>query len=281
MTLSEIILSGKERLHSAKLECADPALHMVQIAAAALNIEPSSVYLKWDEPIGSGADKIEAILKRRLTGEPFQYIVGYEWFWNSKFEVGPGVLIPRRETECLIEFILEKFPEGAQTVVELGAGSGNIGVSALLERPAWRWHGYEISDDARKYLEKNVQTLAPGSAYTVHPGDFFKQTPGTLYDALVANPPYVPQGNLATLSKEVGHEPRLALDGGEKGMDVIEKLARIGKTLVRSGGFLVLEIGYDQEALGKLCLTSEGWLDVECRKDYAGLPRVLTGRRPQ
>jgi len=282
MKLSEIIVSGKERLKSAGLQCADPQLHMIQIAAAALGVTPTGIYRKWEDEIGETQTQIETILKRRLTGEPFQYIVGHEDFWESTFAVGPGVLIPRRETECLVEFVLQHLPHSPQSIAELGAGSGNIGISVMLERPDWTWHAYELSPEALPYLRENAQTLLPTKEdrYQIHTGDFFTLTANTQFDALISNPPYVSHDQLPLLSKEVRHEPVLALDGGGRGMDVIQRLMSHGKKLVRPGGFIILEIGYDQEELARRCLSEHGWTQVECRKDYADLPRVLSGRRP-
>ncbi len=283
MKLSEIIFSGRERLRSAKLECHDPLLHMVQIVAFALQVPPAGVYLRWEDEVGEHEAKIEALLSRRLQAEPFQYLVGYEWFWDSKFIVGPGVLIPRRETEHVVECCLEKLPSRSLRIAELGAGSGNIGVSLLLERPTWQWYGYEQSAQAFSYLERNRENLLESQSTRYHPrlGDFFsmavKEAP---FDAIVSNPPYVVHGEISRLSREVSHEPVAALDGGSRGMDVIERLASEAKAWVAPGGFLIVEIGYDQRDLAKNCFLDQGWIDIECRNDYAGLPRVVLGKRP-
>jgi release factor glutamine methyltransferase len=283
MTLGELILEGKARLASAGLECADPFLHMKQIAEAALSLSSSALVLRWEEPVsGTQREAIEAILVRRLTGEPFQYIVGYEWFWDSKFAVGPGVLIPRPETELLLELLFQTERRPELRVAELGAGTGILGISALQERPEWTWTAWENNPASLPYVERNLSLLAPPirPQYRLQPGDFFAGVEAASpFDWLVANPPYVARGELAGLSREVRHEPPLALDGGPTGLDLVERLLDLAPKILAPGGGVLLEIGSDQGPGVLDRLKRVGLLDARIEKDLAGRDRVAYGRR--
>jgi release factor glutamine methyltransferase len=278
MKISEIISTGRTRIHEAGLECADPLLHMKQIAEAALDTDATGLYLRWESELSvDEIRRIEAILTRRLAGEPFQYIVGYEWFWKSKFQVGPGALIPRRETEVLLEVLLQEAGEAPIRCAELGPGTGIIGISALLERPRWEWLAFELNLQSLPYLNANNRTLLPPAApFSVVPGDFFllagEKGP---YDWVVSNPPYVATAELPKLSREVRHEPPLALDGGAEGLDVIGRLALDAKRLLKPAGRILLEIGSEQESAVSTLFWSEGYNSVRVIRDYAKLPRVL------
>lgn len=273
MKLRDLIHTGKEKLRAAGLQVADPQLHMQQIVAGALGWESTQVYLQLDRDLTSFENqKIEAVLSRRLAGEPFQYILGYEWFWDAKFDVGPGCLIPRRETELIVEECL-KLPWGEARVAELGAGSGNIGLSVGAERPGWKWFAFEKSPAAYAYAEKNQARLkVPG--YHLEAADFFaaagKQAP---YDLIVSNPPYVTAEELKQVAIEVTHEPHLALSGGVDGLEIIRPLVSAASSWLKPGGRLLFEIGSGQGPAA-LALLSQ-WSSPMCLKDYAGLDRLI------
>jgi len=276
--IRDYIAAGKSRIAAAGLECADPLLHMRQIVAAGMGWSTTQLYLHWEEELTPEAEaKLEALMKRRLTGEPYQYIVGEEWFWRSRFAVGPGVLIPRRETELLVETALQRLPATALRIAELGPGSGNIGISCLLERPQWEWHGFELNPESLPYLEENLRTV---DSYKLHRGDFFelakKYGP---YDAILSNPPYVKGSEWPGLSKEVRSEPKMALDGGVSGLEIVSRLVRDSVYLLKPGGILALEIGNDQEESSRQLAEGNSFTQVEVLKDYSGHPRLLWARR--
>lgn len=278
--LSEIVNDGTRRLAEAQLQCADPRLHMRQIACVGLKCGMARIFSRWDDPVPpEEAGRIEAFLKRRLTGEPFQYILGSESFWKSDFEVGRGVLIPRKETEGLVEQLLKKETGERPRIVELGAGSGNIGISVLRERPKWIWWAFEASHPALAYARKNAQKLLPPDAsYQVVAQDFFVGAPQHgPFDWLVANPPYVPQADMETLSREVRHEPKEALAAGPDGLDVIRRLVSLLPKFLKDGGRVLLEIDSSQGESGPRLLEEAGLKDVELFRDYSGQPRVLYG----
>ncbi len=281
MTLREYLNDGKKRIEAASLECADPLLHMKQIAEAALDLPTSGLISRWEDPLSPPERaRIETVLTRRLRGEPFQYIVGYEWFWDCRFAVGPGALIPRRETECLVEAALEHIPTTAR-VAELGAGTGVLGITCLRERPEWTWVAWENNPASLPYIQINQDLLPPFADYKLCKTDFFEGVVNEVrFDWVVANPPYVRRSELPKLSKEVRHEPAQALDGGESGLDILEKMIALAPRFLTSGGGLLLEIGSDQGPAAFELMQAAKLRDAAILKDYAGLDRVAFARMP-
>lgn len=282
MTLSEFIITGKAKIMKAGLQCADPLLHMKQIAEFGLGMTTTKLYLRWDDTLTAIEEKrLEGLLERRLTGEPFQYIAGEEWFWDSRFQVGPGVLIPRRETELIVETLLTRETREKLRIAELGAGSGNIGISIVLERPSWEWHAFELNPETLPYSRTNKERLLPREAsYFLHEGDFFSEAPNFApFDWIVSNPPYIGRREVLGLSKEVRHEPPLALVGGERGLEVIEKLVALSERLLSAGGGFLCEIGADQGQAVREFFNRKGFGPAEILLDYAGLPRAVVARK--
>lgn len=279
MRYRDYIVAGKARLESARLECADPLLHMKQMVEAALGIDSSELIRRWDAPLSeSDRAPIELLLARRLTGEPFQYIVGYEDFWKGRFAVGPGVLIPRPETELLVDLALQHLPKGPLDIAELGAGSGIIGISLLQERP-WRWHAWESNPATIPYLKRNLSLLPRSARYVLYEEDYFegivKQPP---MDWWISNPPYVTRDELPRLSREIRHEPPLALDGGPTGLEVVGRMLEMAPKRLKPGGGVLLEIGSDQGPRALELLRKIGYREARIEKDLAGRDRVAYGR---
>jgi release factor glutamine methyltransferase len=282
MKVADWLNQATQALQAAALECADPRLHARQILegvtgwTAAQCLTRSEAMLDKDQ-----LAELTRFLARRTAGEPYQYILGREWFWKDVFEVGPGVLIPRRETEHVVSF-LAALPLERARVVELGAGTGNIGISVLREKPNWEWFSCEKSEAAAAYASKNSSRLLAGTGarYFLAHADFFDFAPKFApWDVVVSNPPYVATHEIAGLSREVRHEPPSALDGGMDGLGVVRQLAESSIKLLKSGGWLVLEIGSDQQAKGLEILNNLGYEQVSVIADLAGLPRVLVGQR--
>lgn len=280
MTISEFIAAGARRIAEAGIQCADPALHMKQILQFVLKMEAGQIYACWNEPLSSTAAlEAEGSLQKRLSGTPFQYLVGYEWFWDAKFSVGPGVLIPRRETELIVEHLLKDDRENLR-VGELGAGCGNIGISVLSERRSWVWHAFEKNPQSLPYLTANVKSLLPDNQnFQTHGADFFESADDFApYDWVVANPPYIPHEQMAQLPLEVQHEPQMALDGGERGLEVLTELAAFSSRLLGSHGKVISEFGYGQsEEIRNIFLKHFDKLEVI--KDLSGIPRTLVGQK--
>jgi release factor glutamine methyltransferase len=223
------------------------------------------------------------LIKRRLGGEPMAYLIGEQEFWSMPFWVDSTVLIPRRDTETVIELVLEQLPDrsAARTVVDLCTGSGCIAVVLARELLGARVVATDISERACELARRNAQRNGMGDRVDVRTGDLLGAVADVLpADVLVANAPYVATGDLAGLAAEVKKEPRLALDGGADGLDVIRRIIDASPDAVRTDGLVALEHGFDQAAVVSELLRATGaFRDVGTRKDLGGQPRVTYGRR--
>ncbi len=207
-----------------------------------------ALFPSWEDP----QEHLLRLAKQRVAGVPLAYLTHYVPFFDHLFFVHPFVFIPRPETEELVELLLKETHEKeACRVAELGAGTGNIGISALLNRPLWEWHAWEKSQTAVRCAKLNqVRLLNPGHHYHVAQGDFFSESPSApSFDWVVSNPPYVPTSQLSQLNHEVQFEPPLALDGGRYGFELPEKLIRFSLSLLRPGGRILLEVDATQGPL--------------------------------
>ncbi len=274
--MNPYLLEGARRIKTSGMVCADPILHMRQIVALATGWTLAQVLMK-DALEEKTIQQCEEILKRRLDGEPFQYISGEEGFWKSNFKVGPGVLIPRRETELLVETLLKIEIREEVRIAELGAGTGNIGISCLLEKPQWKWTALEMNPRSLPYSKDNRSALLPKSSYEVLEGDFFAwMKTQENFDWLVSNPPYVSSEEMAALQKEVTREPPLALFGGEKGLDILFNLIDVASTHLNQGAGCLFEFGVGQGSVlldyaKKKIVGGE----ISLLKDYSGKERAL------
>lgn len=277
MTIQEYIRQSKDRFEKAGLHCSDPKQHAEQLVLRTLNLTSTELFLKKNESLlSSDLSKLDQVLERRILGEPLQYILGFEYFYESSFQVGPGCLIPRKETELLVDEILSFQPKLPLRVAELGAGSGNIGISVMLKRPEGQWRAFEINPSSAMYAKKNAEKLlSKQQGYFLHEEDFFegvhKFSP---YDVLVSNPPYISSKEYEALPIEVKKEPELALKAENEGFEVIKKLIEAIPCLLKPGGLFLCEIGASQGEI--LNAEFKGSFEkFEILKDLAGLSRVL------
>jgi release factor glutamine methyltransferase len=219
-----------------------------------------------------------ALVARRAEREPFAYIAGRKEFWSLDFEVGPGVLIPRPDTETLIEEALRLVPDrrAPLRLADLGTGSGAILVAALKEFPNATGIGLELSPAAFPYAARNAAHLIGARAEIRQMG--WEQAQGP-FDLIFSNPPYIPSDEIESLEPDVARfEPRLALDGGSDGFDAYRGLAELLPDLLKPGGHTLLEIGQGQEsALGTLF---KGLELLRITPDLAGVPRCVILRKP-
>lgn len=232
----------------------------------------------FDIGVNATEDEIKTVrerLERRLKHEPLQYILG-EWeFCGLPFKVGPGVLIPRQDTETLVERVLPLIKGGRRRVLDLCAGSGCIGI-ALERLGGAEVTAIEKSREALNYLKENIKLN--GSRLKLSEGDVFAEPLKEEFDIIVSNPPYIKQEVLKELSPEVLNEPMAALDGGEDGLIFYRRIAERWKSALKDGGYLAFEIGYDQQASVTDIMKSNGFKNVKAYKDLAGQPRVVIGQ---
>lgn len=221
---------------------------------------------------------LQAAVSRRQKGEPLAYILGKKDFYKASFAVGPNVLIPRPETEMIVEAALEKFPTASQhlQIADFGAGSGCIGLSILLERPQAKLVAIENSIDAHVYLKKNIATYQLDSRVVLNGEPVEQFHRAQKFDLIVANPPYIAAGDKNVMPAVHQFEPHAALYSDEDGLGAIRRWSKKAAELLKSDGFLLMEIGGDQgEKLKKEPWSDWGLKLIEVRNDLAGLPRLL------
>lgn len=256
-----------------------------------LNISRLQIYLQYDKPCTAEEQKaVRALVKRRYRGEPVAYILGSCEFWSLELEVGPGVLIPRQDTEILVEAIIENLPPDPlepQTLLELGTGSACIPLAIASERENLSVLATEFSWQALEYASKNIQryrqkNLERRNQIQLVLGDrFLPVKKQAAFDAIISNPPYVRRPDLAGLQQEIRRwEPQAALDGGIQGLDFYEYLKTIAADLLKPGGFLAFEHGYDQfREIKGLMETSPEFILQKAYKDYSNHQRAMVFKR--
>ena len=241
-------------------------------------IDRVKLTLEGDRELEPGVEeKLKAALDKRLTHMPVQYITGYQNFMGLEFMVSKDVLIPRMDTETLVEEVLRLGLSNVR-VLDICTGSGCILLSILKYVYGSSGVGVDISDGALGVAKANSEAL--GIDATFIKSDMFENIPkDERFDIVVSNPPYIRSDVIGTLMSEVkDYEPLLALDGSEDGLKFYRIIADEASEYLNNGGMLFLEIGYDQGAEVSALLSAAGFMDVEVIKDLSGLDRVVSGR---
>ncbi len=215
---------------------------------------------------------LEDALSRRLGGEPLQYILGEVEFCHEVYHVSPACLIPRPDTELLVEHAIRLLPRGAH-FADLCTGSGCIAISTLAARTDTHADAYDISEGALALAAENATRNGVSSRISFSRRDLLITEIDGMYDAILSNPPYIPPAVIDTLAPELSYEPRIALDGGEDGMDFYRAILARDLTHVKAGGFLLMEIGYDQAAEIS-ALADQYGLDCRIEQDLGGNDRL-------
>jgi release factor glutamine methyltransferase len=250
-----------------------------RLAAAGIENPRLDARVLWNHANGDGA-LFEDFLSRRAAREPLAYITGRKEFWSLDFEVGPGVLIPRPETETVIEQALAIFPDRAAPlkVLDLGTGTACLLVAFLKEFPNARGLGVDTSTETRTCAFRNVARHGLAGRCEIRSGDWDKAVTGP-YDLVLSNPPYIRTADLAGLEPEVAYEPVLALDGGPDGLSAYRALAPALARLLSPSGYAFLEIGAGRSTEVRAILTTCGFTLNKVAPDLAGIPRVLVVKR--
>ena len=221
-------------------------------------------------------------IERRGLGEPVAYILGEKEFWSLRFEVGREVLIPRPETECLIEEVLRFYPPPGDglRVLDIGAGSGAIGVVLARELPASRVAATDISPGALAVARRNALAHGVADRMDFFQGDLFAAVSGN-FDIVCSNPPYIQEDQYDLLPAGIRNfEPREALTAGPEGLDFHRRIIREGAHCLKAGGRIFLEIGEGQRDRVAALLREDGHFDdISFRKDYGGIDRVASARK--
>ena len=223
------------------------------------------------------AARFGAAVERRRSGEPMAYIMGTKEFWSHELLVSPATLVPRPESELLVELALREIPrKAAWQVLDLGTGSGAIAIAIACERKMCQVTAVDVSDAALAVARENVRALAPGNV-VLEAGNWTEPVHAQRFDVIVSNPPYVRSDDAALLA--LRHEPQSALAAGKDGLDAIRALAAACGSVLKENGVLLIEHGAEQQAAVAALLTQHGWTDICCHNDLAGLPRVTAARR--
>jgi release factor glutamine methyltransferase len=236
------------------------------------------VYLRFEEPLSqSQLATLRSWVKRRLEREPLQYITGFCDFYGREFSVNEHVLIPRPETERLIDTALEKVKGlDSPSILDIGAGSGCIATTLGLEILGSTVLGIDVSEDAIGIANKNKEKLEAENV-SFQKMNILEQRPEGEFDVLVSNPPYIPKGEMDGLMKDVkDFEPTVALTDQKDGLIFYKRFAEVGKEVVKSSGWIILEVGLeDHPSAVKNIFSESGFPDTELIKDYNGDDRVL------
>lgn len=277
MTYREAYQTGREQLAAAGIDEAELDARLLLEYVCGTDRNRLLVY--GDEPVREEElQRYQELLVRRADRIPLQYLTGVQSFMGLDFFVNEHVLIPRQDTEILVEEVLRNLHDG-MSVLDLCTGSGCILISLLRYTNDCRGVGTDISPEALQVAVENAKRLVPDS------GERLKFVESDLYervedkfDIIVSNPPYIPTGVIETLMTEVReHEPRLALDGSEDGLIFYRRIINESRAYLKGGGMLFFEIGFDQGAAVRELMEQAGFLEVKVTKDYADLDRVVSG----
>jgi len=255
----------------------NPRLDAELLLAHVLGLDRVGLYMNYDRPLDAEElNKLRPLVKRRGQREPLQYLLGSTEFWSLEFKVSPAVLIPRADTEILVEEALSKVDESG-LLLDVGTGSGAIVVSLAKELEQWQCEGIDLSTEALAIAQENVDGNQVTDRVELFQADL-NQLPQKKYNLIVSNPPYIAQDEWETLMPEVrDHEPQMALIAEREGLACYQSLLDQASDHLLTGGWLLVEIGYQQAEAVQQLFIDAGFADVYLREDYAGQPRVVGG----
>jgi release factor glutamine methyltransferase len=273
MTIAELLQSATE----ANQLSDSPGLDCELLLCFVLGVEPS--YLKtWPERQVSDDHwaQFDGLLQRRIVGEPVAYLIGSQGFWSLDLEVSPATLIPRPETELLVEVALElSLPEQA-SVLDLGTGTGAIALALATERSHWQICAVDLHQQAVDLAERNRQRYQLENV-SLFASDWFAAIPAQRFDLILSNPPYIEANDPHLSQGDVRFEPASALVSGDDGLDDLRLVCSQSVEYLADGGWLLLEHGFDQGAAVRKLLEGAGFNSVETRTDLNGCERLTLG----
>jgi release factor glutamine methyltransferase len=271
MSLLEVLKGASEFLGKQGVE--SPRLNAEHLLAHVMGLKRMDLYLQFDRPLGEKErGPLRDLVRQRGTGIPLQHLLGTVEFCGKTFKSDARALIPRPETELLVERALT-YPAPA-SILDVATGSGVIALSLALGRPEASVTATDISPEALSLAKENAILLSI-DRIAFHEVDLLPPPEAGTFDLITANLPYIPAAEIAGLSREVSHDPFLALDGGPEGLDLIVRLAPLALERLTSGGHLLLEIGIDQSEAVMACLAGHNYRDIKALPDYQGIPRFI------
>jgi release factor glutamine methyltransferase len=260
----------------------NPRLDAEVLLAHVLRTDRLRLYVDYHKPLQP--EELAAyreLIKQRAQRIPVAYLTGEKEFMGLSFYVGSAVLIPRPDTEILVAAVLDRAKDLANArVVDVGTGSGAIGLSILYNLPTARGKAIDISVDALTMARRNAERLGVATRIEFLHGDLLEPVVGECFDIVVSNPPYIPTGDIAVLDMEVLKEPLQALDGGKDGLNFYRRIIEQSTSILASGGWLLFEVGINQAQDVAALMRATGLFEtIETIKDLAGVDRVVAGRR--
>lgn len=265
----------------AKRGSASPRLDAELLLASALGTDRVRLVIESERELDAPELGVyRSLIERRRRGEPVAYILGRREFYGLDFVVDKRALVPRPDTETLVEVALERTRSRSQygRALDLCTGSGCVAVAFAKARPTWRVTATDISTDALALAWENARRAGVAFSLSALQGDLFTPVAGERFELVVANPPYVPSGDIAGLDADVrDFEPRQALDGGADGLDLVRAVVASAPKHLVPGGVLAVEVGFDQAPRTRSLFEAAGFAAIESRRDYGGHERVVSG----
>lgn len=278
--ISELLKWTADYFQSNNIE--SPRMGAELLLSHCLNVPRLNLYLQYDKPLlPEELHRYKSMIKRRLAREPVAYITGYKGFWTLDLAVTKNVLVPRPDTECLVETALELLrvkPEAPLNILDLGTGSGAIILSLASEVPVNKHFAVDVSVEAIKVAKQNAELNCPESSISFISSSWFDGlVENEMFDLIVSNPPYIPTKDIMELEPEIKeYEPFLALDGDVDGLKCVRHIIEHAGNYLRPGGWLMIETGFDQkEAVLDIAYGVGGYSNAEYIRDFAGNNRVV------
>ena len=279
MTVLEVLQNTTA--YFAKKQVEHPRLNIEHLLADALGKKRIELYLEFDRPLSDRElEPLRDKVRRRAEGEPLQHLLGHWDFFGRTFKTDRRALIPRPDTELLIEAVLKNLltrEPNATHLVDVGTGSGVLAITFALEQPELEVVAVDISNDALELAQENAERLGVSDRIVFHRSDLLDQIDGS-FDWIVANLPYIPTADIPGLQREVQFDPALALDGGEDGLAIVKRLLESIAGKIALNGVVALELGQGQAKTVSNFLARQNYRDVSIMKDYQGVERVLIAR---
>ena len=274
MTVNEIILETAKKLKQAKIESAN--LDSRLLLCEFLGVDKVWLIVNSQKEI-KNLEGFDELVLRRVAHEPMQYILNHAEFMGLGFYVDSNVLVPRPDTEVVVEKVIEYIGDKKAVFADLGTGSGCIPISILANCKNATGYAFDISAEALKIAHKNAESNKVEDRLEFVNMDILTDFPQMELDCIVSNPPYIESDVIPGLMEDVrAYEPKLALDGGEDGLVFYRRIAENGMNILKDGGLLAFEIGYNQAESVSHILKNKGYTNIEVTKDIAGNDRVVT-----
>ena len=280
-TIKDVLFRDSPRLSQAlSLQAAESRLEIRVLLEHALNVDRAWLLTHDDQELnGESSLRYESLLARRLAGEPIAYILGRREFYGRSFKVGPSVLIPRPETELLVEAALERLPKDRPArVLDLGTGSGCIALTLALECPLAQVVAVDVSAAALTMARENARRLGAKNLEFML-SDWYLDLGVDKFDMIVSNPPYVAATDPHLDAGDLRFEPRQALSSGADGLDATRAIVANAPNHLETGGRLLLEQAYNQAEAGLKLLAQSGFVGIQTRIDLSGVVRVICGQK--